>query len=134
MSGRAVRGCLMGLMFVSAALTNGHSALASQGSEQGLVGCFIKAERSDGAYVMRAFARTTLPDSDLPVIGTFRLTIAKRSGGGSSRTIQQGQFELLHEGEKQLSFTAFEASAEGHVAASLRLETGRGIVSCNFPE
>lgn len=80
-------------------------------------------------FVLRAVVRS--PDA---IAGSYRLALTKRNAGGTSQTIQQGQFDLRAGGESSLATTALEAAAEGHVTASLTLETDRGNVRCRFPE
>ncbi len=71
--------------------------------------------------------------SNAPARGSYRLVFSKETGSGNSRSFQDGPFELQPNAARILARTAFEAAAAGHVRASLRLETDRGIVKCAFP-
>jgi hypothetical protein len=93
------------------------------------VACSITATKRDGLYVMRGFVR-----SSASLSGTYRLLISKTNSGGTSQSIQQGAFEWREGQSGPVATTAFEAAAEGHVIASMTLETGRGTIRCEFPD
>lgn len=101
-------------------------ALAEKATD---VKCAIRLDRGQGLLSMRAVA-----SSASAVSGRYRLSVLKQSAGGTSHTIQQGSFDLSPGVEKTLATTAVEASAEGHLKASLVLTTDRGRFECVLPD
>jgi hypothetical protein len=125
MDGRADFRSLLRCISIACVLINGASAFASQGNAE----CLITADQRGGMFVVKVTVR-----SPSAISGAYRLAATKRNEGGTSQTIQQGQFDLPQGGERQISAIAFEAAAAGHVTVSTRLNTDQGDVSCSFPE
>jgi hypothetical protein len=123
--GRADRCFLLTCLLIAGVVIDGALAFAQAGVPQ----CFIIAQQTNGMFKVTAIVR-----SQSAVSGSFRLVATKRNDGGTSQTVQQGQFDLTQGGEQEISATAFEAAAEGHVTVGLRLKTDRGDVSCSFPK
>ena len=105
-------------------------ALASaSGPPDGTVVCRIRMERKSGLLFLHAMAASARPAS-----GSYTLILRKHSATGTSQTMQQGDVALRPGSETLLATTAVEAGAEGHLSASLTLDTNRGRTTCRFPQ
>lgn len=118
----ALQVMLTGLCLLSAARAT--EAYATDPS----INCSLRAKKVGVLFVFQGVAT-----SQVNVSGRYEVIIRKKNNAGISQNIQQGTFALQPGTESILTTVAMEAEAEGHVSASMMLDTNFGRMTCLFP-
>ena len=93
------------------------------------IDCSLRAKKVDALFVIQGVAT-----SHVNVSGRYEVIIRKKNNAGISQNVQQGTFSLQPGTESILTTVAMEEEAEGHVSASMTLDTNFGRMTCLFPQ
>ncbi|MFS8047291.1 curli-like amyloid fiber formation chaperone CsgH [Rhizobium sp. BR 314] len=98
-------------------------------ASQAGVECLIATNRSERFLVVQAIAR-----SETMASGTYRLVLLSHGSGGTSKSVQQGSFDLEPGSDLILAVAMVDVADKADVNARLRIETDRGASQCGLPE
>jgi hypothetical protein len=104
------------------------NARAETDDSKHAIQCVVRSKPGENFLRLEAVARSSTAAS-----GQYDLSILKSSATGTSQNHQSGSFVLTANNDVVLTTVILDASAKGHVQASLSLQSEIGSASCKSP-